>query len=399
MSRAIHRTDHKGGDDFGKARPTVRRGRRSIASAIEVRDNRSVAARVFSWVANKIPDRYLNRALALVIGLTGFFGWRIHNQLQDPGRSSQAIAAAPDYPQYSLDRPLPSPSAARNDFVASNTASKPTLIAPPIMDAPKLDIAESDPLQMVASSESQNIEQLLRNHISTMAPHDRALREFIFHAEGIRSCQYKCTAGKRTIGIGLNLDVEANRITFRETIPCTNKEFQAYLDGEKGLNAEQVMALFEADLAKRLKILNNKFDSRGMDFDKLPSGARIVLTSLCINNPGLVGNDMLGYIEQKDWKNAACEIALRCNVKKDERLRVRRMTEANTFLNATTGQDLSLKMLGAFRKRNTPLNAFDVEGFNNFREQWPAIQGAMPTVGLVSNSVKMRISSAERASR
>lgn len=370
---------------------------------------------VNSPLAHKIlPDRALNVLLAFTASMTTLFlSLSVLSGSTSKSNSAQAAIIPSNPPATSALEPTPSfnifnfggarsgPATPLEPVPYSSNLSL-TPAAPTVPDIQKpipslhtssLGTVESGPLQMGLSPDV-SIERSLRDHISTMPSYDRALREFIFHAEGIRSCQYKCTANKRTIGIGFNLDVEANRITFRETIPCDNKEFQGYLNGEKSLNAEQVIALFEADLAKRMKILNNKFNSRGMDFDKLPPGAKITLVSLCINNPGLVGEGLLGYIQQKDWKNAACEIALRCNVKKDPRLRVRRYTEAATFLKSTTGQDLSLKMLSGFRQRSTPLNPFDVEGFQNFQEQWPAIQNAIPTAVGVSDPGITRLSSA-----
>lgn len=314
MSRAIHRTDHKGGDDFGKARPTVRRGRRSIASAIEVRDNRSVAARVFSWVANKIPDRYLNRALALVIGLTGFFGWRIHNQLQDPGRSSQAIAAAPDYPQYSLDRPLPSPTAtrndfARNDFVGSRMAlpaAAPAAAPKPI--AKKLALKPDAEIQITDIPAFGVIELGLRPGYQLPRfdqPYQKAARRYIENNEGYVPGSFRYPVDKTMVAYGCY--VEANPDLFIEAMNCSMQVAQGIIDGNIAvkLNDAAIDGVSGAFFADIEKVLKQKCTNRGVDFDTLPDRAKIALLDTSYIRPAWVDDKLIANVKAGNYAIAA----------------------------------------------------------------------------------------------
>jgi lysozyme len=133
----------------------------------------------------------------------------------------------------------------------------------------------------------------------------KAIQQLIVKHEGIRSATYRDTAGKRTIGVGFNLDAPGAEQAFQAVLPAVS--FTQVLLGLVKLTAEQIQDLFDYSTAIAIEDAKRLFPS----FDVQPDQAQQVLVDMSFN---------LGYskyrhfvkfiaaISREDYKGAIAQL-------------------------------------------------------------------------------------------
>lgn len=126
--------------------------------------------------------------------------------------------------------------------------------------------------------------------------------EFVKKWEGVKTKVYTDTAGKRTIGIGINIDdpsAEGKLKRFGISV-------SSLLNG-KSLTYSQIHGLFQQELAIAIVTAKETFPS----FDSQPAIVKQIMVDLCYN---LGENKIKGFVkfkaavERKDYKTASAEL-------------------------------------------------------------------------------------------
>lgn len=164
--------------------------------------------------------------------------------------------------------------------------------------------------------------------------------EFIKAEEGVRRYAYDDVTGRpveaakvqgnRTIGIGFNMERPDAKAIMKDVLDIDDKTFNDIYNGRKGLNDNQVRALFDFTVQEAEQIVNTKFGDLG-----LRDHQRIALVSLAFNNPSLIGPNLTRFVRGGDWESAALEIRDRSNAGKVAGIASRRQREAKMFMGAT----------------------------------------------------------------
>jgi lysozyme len=132
-----------------------------------------------------------------------------------------------------------------------------------------------------------------------------ALKALITAHEGIRSRSYKDTAGKRTVGVGFNLDAPGARQVFEALFPATS--YANIYSGTFMLTVEQIAKLL--DLTLNLAIDDAK--DLVTSFDAQPEQVQLVLVDM-VFNLGKTGLShfvkFLAALEREDYKAAIAEL-------------------------------------------------------------------------------------------
>lgn len=122
--------------------------------------------------------------------------------------------------------------------------------------------------------------------------------------EGIRYTAYSDTVGKKTIGIGFNLD--SNQKLAKQLFTKWKLDFDAVYNGTVKLTDEQVKELFKHSLAFAISVAESYIE----DFDKQPDAVKEVVINMAFN----LGNKLHDFkktkqfIETKQYKKAAKEM-------------------------------------------------------------------------------------------
>lgn len=149
------------------------------------------------------------------------------------------------------------------------------------------------------------------------AARSQAMREH----EGYKETVYIDTEGHPTVGIGINLDAPGNQ-RFLQKIGI---DYRDVVSGKKKLSKDQLDILFDFNMAEAEKIVSSRIKV------PLTPNQRVSLVSLAFNNPGLLGPNLVGYVNSKKWREAEEEIRKRSNLKKHRGLQNRRNREADQF--------------------------------------------------------------------
>lgn len=131
-----------------------------------------------------------------------------------------------------------------------------------------------------------------------------SLKDQIGRHEGLKHKAYTDTVGKRTIGIGFNLD--DNKELAKKLFKQWKLDYDKVYSGEVALSDEQVKKLFEMSLPIAVTVAK-KFVN---NFDSQPEDVKEVLINMAFN----LGNKLhefkktKKYLEAKDYKNASKEM-------------------------------------------------------------------------------------------
>lgn len=117
---------------------------------------------------------------------------------------------------------------------------------------------------------------------------DFALTAF---GEGLRLSTYKDDAGKRTIGLGYNIDARSPEQVQQDfsRAGITGDRVQKVLDGKESITPKESMRLYEIVKPQYVAIAKSKF---GPEWDSFPSNVKAVLTDMAYNG----GNKLFGPI-------------------------------------------------------------------------------------------------------
>lgn len=131
-----------------------------------------------------------------------------------------------------------------------------------------------------------------------------SLKDQLARHEGLKYTSYTDTVGKKTIGIGFNID--DNSSMAKKLFKEWKLDYDKVYKGEQKLNDEQVKKLFEINLniAKEVakKYLSN--------FDSQPEEVKEVIINMAFN----LGNKLYEFkktkelLEKKQYKNASAEM-------------------------------------------------------------------------------------------
>ncbi len=124
-------------------------------------------------------------------------------------------------------------------------------------------------------------------------------KEFINPNEGRRTKVYRDTAGKRTIGVGFNLDQPGAARYLRDL----GINFTAVKTGQRHLTEDEIESLFEAKVQDAMKAGPRVLKT----FDEQPKEVQLAVTDLIYNlgPTGFANLDARDYLEKFDYPRAA----------------------------------------------------------------------------------------------
>ena len=124
--------------------------------------------------------------------------------------------------------------------------------------------------------------------------------EFIEDHEGIRYRTYKDSRGKKTIGVGFNLQSPGAK----KMIDSIGVNYAKVKNGSLKLNQDQIEILFEKKTEEALSGARRNIDN----FDSLPKDIQLVVVDM-IYNLGVTGfmnfEDVVSALSKKDYKTMA----------------------------------------------------------------------------------------------
>jgi lysozyme len=133
----------------------------------------------------------------------------------------------------------------------------------------------------------------------------KAIQQLIVKHEGIRSSVYRDTAGKRTIGVGFNLDQPGAEQAFQAVLPAVS--FTQVLLGLVKLTAQQIQDLFDYSTAIAIEDAKRLFSS----FDAQPDQAQQVIVDMSYNlGYGKLRHfvKFIAAISREDYKGAIAQL-------------------------------------------------------------------------------------------
>jgi len=129
----------------------------------------------------------------------------------------------------------------------------------------------------------------------------KAYYDMIAHNEGYKPQMYRDSEGHRTIGIGFNLEDQANQKFLKKAGIDINELFRG-----RELNDKEIKTLYNHSLSQAYTDAR-KFDPK---FDKRPEGVKMALTDMSFNL-GLTKlnkfEKMQDALRQDDYRTAAVE--------------------------------------------------------------------------------------------
>jgi GH24 family phage-related lysozyme (muramidase) len=129
-----------------------------------------------------------------------------------------------------------------------------------------------------------------------------ALKSLLIAHEGVRSRRYLDTRGKRTIGVGYNLDKSGGQAEFVSVLPHLN--YANILAGTMMLSSDDIQTLLDHSIA--IAIDDAKF--LVPSFDAQPENVQYVLVDLAFNMGRPVLSEFkrfLSAVEREDYPAAA----------------------------------------------------------------------------------------------
>lgn len=152
------------------------------------------------------------------------------------------------------------------------------------------------------------------------------LKPVLNKAEGFRDTVYDDGRGNPTTGYGFNLNDKGNDALLQ----LHGVDKQALIEGRSKLSQEQADAIQDSILAQKEKLVRHTV---GSDlFDNLPANKKATLMSLGYNSINLLGPKLRQSVADNDDLNAAKEIMLNSNPKKELGILRRRSDEAKMYL-------------------------------------------------------------------
>jgi GH24 family phage-related lysozyme (muramidase) len=181
--------------------------------------------------------------------------------------------------------------------------------------------------------------QVKTKGLSEVSPGYRKSRyDFLREHEGFRNAVYKDHKGKRTVGIGFNMDATGAKDRFEKALPSV--DFKEVYHGDRKLSDAEVNTLFEKTITEYEKIMDTKLG----DVD-LTEHQRVALLSMVFNNPSLLGPNLTKFVKDGDLNKAMEEILFKSNASSHRGLQNRRVREAQFFMGSANPipQDLIRK--------------------------------------------------------
>lgn len=137
---------------------------------------------------------------------------------------------------------------------------------------------------------------------------DFALTAF---GEGLRLSTYKDQAGKRTIGLGYNIDSRSPdevSADFKRMAPgITPERTQRIVDGQESITPKEAQRLYEIVKPQYVSIAKSHF---GPEWDQFPSNVKAVLTDMAYNGGNQLFGPILADMKAKDYAAAAQKVTV-----------------------------------------------------------------------------------------
>jgi GH24 family phage-related lysozyme (muramidase) len=134
--------------------------------------------------------------------------------------------------------------------------------------------------------------------------------------------------GNRMIGYGFNLSDLENQQLAMDALDIDEQGIQALISGETELTERSARVLYEAHAAQAEALVRERLGDVA-----LPANQRMVLTSLAMQHPDLIGPNLVAAIQSGRLSDAEAEIRERSNGRRLERVANRRSREADMFAN------------------------------------------------------------------
>lgn len=106
-------------------------------------------------------------------------------------------------------------------------------------------------------------------------------KKLLVNLEGLRLWAYDCTAGKRTIGVGFNMEQRGARRIWNELGIETN--FDRAFNRTAHINTWESDKLLEYIWKKCIKKAKKRATRLGLDYDKMPPYKQFILTDIAYN--------------------------------------------------------------------------------------------------------------------
>lgn len=146
--------------------------------------------------------------------------------------------------------------------------------------------------------------------------------DYIVSHEGDEASVYDDSAGKKTIGKGLNLEAPLTQLAFKRL----GLDPQKMMSGEEIATPEQLEQAYQFMMDKTEEGVDSKFRDLNLNDNE-----KAALMSLYYNSPSLIGDNLTNYINNNDKNEAMKEIMLRTNRTKNYGVAKRRLNEAKLF--------------------------------------------------------------------
>jgi GH24 family phage-related lysozyme (muramidase) len=152
------------------------------------------------------------------------------------------------------------------------------------------------------------------------------LNPLLEESEGFSEVPYQDQRGFTTVGHGFNLDAEDTANLMR----LQGIDVDGLKSNQGSLSRTQADTIRDSILEKKQDKLRNRINPDM--YDQLPENQKAALMSLMYNSPGLIGPNLMRSIASTDNINAAREIMLNSNKKKDPGILNRRIKEAQMYM-------------------------------------------------------------------
>lgn len=152
------------------------------------------------------------------------------------------------------------------------------------------------------------------------------LNPLLEESEGFSEVPYQDQRGFTTVGHGFNLDAEDTA----NLMKLQGIDVDSLKANQSKLSKDQADMIRDSILEKKQDKLRHRINPDM--YDQLPENQKAALMSLMYNSPGLIGPNLVRSIASTDNINAAREIMLNSNKKKDPGILNRRIKEAQMYM-------------------------------------------------------------------
>ena len=142
------------------------------------------------------------------------------------------------------------------------------------------------------------------------------MAEVIEHFEGKKKKVYndkKKPNGKKTVGIGFNMEQPGARKIWQNVLPCV--PFDDVLSGKRGLEEAEIQKLFQHTLNEKIKTAKRLFPK----YDTYPDDVKTALVNGVFRGDFKKGQDTVKLINEGKWDKAVEEYLNREDYKNSER--------------------------------------------------------------------------------